>query len=84
MVVEVNALEVGLIPLIVAGFVLFAWITGRIFTKSYVDELKERHKEEVSELKQALALERQRNEIAEHSGAILTELARVLRRELNP
>lgn len=79
-----SPLEIGLIPLIIAGIALYLWITGRIFTKAYVDELKSNHKEEVAELKQALALERQRNEVGEQAGVILTELARVLRKELSP
>jgi len=77
-----SPLEVGLVPLVIAGLALWAWITGRIYPRSYVDEMKERHDKEVAELRQALALERARNELGEQSAHILAGLAQVLRKEL--
>lgn len=74
----------GILPYLnygLLGLLLIALLTGYLFTKPYVDELKSRNKAEVDEYKQALALERQRNEIGEISGQILHELVNELRKE---
>lgn len=67
-----------------AGILILAFLFGWIYTGKYVDELKANHKAEVDELKQALALERSRNEVGEISGRILGDLAKSIRKELNP
>lgn len=75
----------GLLPYInfgVLGLVLLALLTGFLYTKGYVDEMRERHKQEVDEYKQALALERQRNELGEMSARMLHELMITLRKEV--
>lgn len=66
----------------ILGLLVIALLTGFLYTKAYVDEMRERHKTEIEEYKQALALERQRNEIGEVSGHILHELVSELRKEI--
>lgn len=66
----------------VLGLLVLALLTGFLYTKGYVDEMRERHRAEVEEYKQALALERQRNEIGELSGHMLRELITELRKEI--
>ena len=68
----------------VAGIVIIAFTLGWIHTRGYVKELKAGHKAEVDELKQALAIERSRNEVGEVSGRILEDLARAVRKEISP
>lgn len=58
----------------VLGLLVLALLTGYLYTKGYVDEMRERHDKEISEYKQALALERQRNEIGEISARLLHEI----------
>ena len=72
-----------LVNLGVAGIVIIAFALGWFHTNSYVKELKANHKAEVDELKQALALERSRNEVGEISGRILRDLAQAARKELS-
>lgn len=66
----------------ILGLLVIALLTGFLFTKGYVDEMRERHKAEIEEYRQALALERQRNEVGEISGHILHELVSELRKEI--
>jgi hypothetical protein len=77
----------------ILGIVFIALWTGFLYTKQYVDELKENHEkeiaklekendEEVTELKQALALERQRSDVGIVAGSILKDIVSELRREL--
>jgi hypothetical protein len=68
----------------VLGLLVIALLTGFLYTKGYVDEMRDRHQREVDEYKQALALERQRNEIGELSGHMLRELVTELRKEIRP
>lgn len=77
-----DPLLVGLVPLIVAGIALWLWVAGKIYTKAYVDDMKERHEKEVSKLEQALALERARNELGEQASRILIDFAQGLRKEI--
>lgn len=75
----------GLLPYInygILGLLVLSLLTGFLYTKGYVDEMRERHKAEIDEYKQALALERQRNEVSELSGHILHELVSELRKEI--
>jgi hypothetical protein len=80
--VNADPLLVGLVPLVVAGIALWLWISGAIYPRSYVEDMKERHEKEVSELKQALALERARNELGEQASRILVDFAQGLRKEI--
>lgn len=77
----------------VLGLVVAALFSGLLFTKGYVDELKERfakdiakledaHKKEVDEYKHALALERQRSDIGVNAGVVLRDIASEIRKEL--
>lgn len=66
----------------VLGLFVMALLTGFLYTKGYVDEMRERHEKEVNEYKQALALERQRNEIGDIAASILKDIAQELRKEI--
>ena len=66
----------------ILGLLVIMLFTGFLYTKNYVDEMRERQKKEVEEYKQALAFERQRNEVGELSGRILHELLTELRKEI--
>lgn len=66
----------------VLGLLVVALLTGYIYTKGYVEEMRERHEKEITEYKQALALERQRNEIGELSAHMLREVLSQLRKEV--
>lgn len=68
----------------VLGLLVIALLTGFLYTKGYVDEMKERHRQEIEEYKQALALERQRNELGELSASMMHELIISLRKEVKP
>lgn len=79
----------------VLGLVVIALLTGWLYTKGYVNELKANHRkeikqlkddheEEITEWKHALTLERQRADVGVVSGKILNDLASVLRKELKP
>lgn len=66
----------------VLGLLVIALLTGYIYTKGYVEEMRERHEREINEYKQALALERQRNEIGELSAHMFREVLGQLRKEV--
>ena len=79
----------------VLGIVVVGWLTGWLYAKPYVDELKEKHaqeiatlnhlhEQEINEYRTALALERQRSEVGITAGAILRDIAGELRKELKP
>lgn len=79
----------------VLGLTVIGWLSGFLHTKRDVDkieeryetqiaELKTKHDAEVAELKQALALERQRSDIGVTAGTILRDIAVEMRKELKP
>jgi hypothetical protein len=75
----------GLLPFVnygILGLLVIGLLTGFIYTKNYVDDMHKQHKKEIEEYKQALAFERQRNEVGELSGRILHELVSELRKEI--
>lgn len=79
----------------VLGIVVIGWQSGFLYSKFYIQELKERHASEVTLLKEthereineyrtALALERQRSEVGITAGVILRDIAGEIRKELKP
>lgn len=75
--------------------VVIGWLTGWLYTKRDVDKMEKRyessiarlkkaHDEEVSELRNALTLERQRSDVGISAGVILRDIAAELRRGITP
>lgn len=82
----VQIVQYGILGIVVIGF-----LSGWLYTKKQVDNIEEtwRKKEEAwererAEYRQALALERQRNEIGITTAHILRDLAREIHREITP